>query len=303
MSDKCSLLTRESGEPLAGSAEQVQCWVMLEFRGAWKSMALEDNDLARPVQDWFGSNIEALRARGVKTRPQFIRQQHSRDKDQLSLFVGFCDPASPRLYEFTATAHEGFSGLDLGALLDDPAAYTDKLVEGDRYFVCTNGQRDACCAIYGMRVYAQLARQCGDAAWQTTHLGGHRFAATLVSLPTGAVYGQLEPMDVNALLDAQGAGELHLPKLRGLSSLDTVSQWADIALRERSGHTRSERYLLQEQGSRDGVERRVFLDSNDNSRHEIFLKPVSEAFEFHASCGEEKPKSRWLYEVLPADKD
>jgi hypothetical protein len=276
---------------------------MLEFRGAWKSMAVEDNDLARPVQDWFSSNIQAMRARGLKTRPQLIRQQHSRDKDQLSLFVGFCDPASPRLYEFTATTHDGFTSLDLGVLLDDPGAYTDQLVRGDRFFVCTNGQRDACCAIYGMRVYAELTRQCGDAAWQTTHLGGHRFAATLVSLPTGAVYGQLEPMDVTALLDAQGAGELHLPKLRGLSSLDSVSQWADIALRERSGHTQSDRYLLQEQDSRDGVERRVFLDSHDNSHHEIFLRPVSEAFEFQASCGEEKRKSRWLYEVLPANGD
>ena len=266
-------------------------------------MALEDNELPRPVQHWLTSNIEALRARGVKTRPQLIRQQHSRNKNRLSLFVGFCDPASPRLYEFTATNHEAFTGLDLGALLDDPAAYTDKLVTGDRYFVCTNGQRDACCAKYGMRVYAELTRQCNDAAWQTTHLGGHRFAATLVSLPTGAVYGQLEPADVADLLGAHGAGELHLPKLRGLAGLDRVSQWADIALRERSGQAQSGRYLLQEQDSRDGVERRVFLDSHDNSRHEIFLKPVSEAFEFQASCGEGKPRSRWLYEVLPSEKD
>lgn len=265
-------------------------------------MALDDNDLSLPVQHWFSSNIEALRARGVKTRPQFIRQQHSRDRKQLSLFVAFCDPAAPRLYEFTAESHDALTGLDLAGLLDDPPAYADRLLGGDRFFVCTNGQRDACCAIYGMRVYAQLARQCGSAAWQTTHLGGHRFAATLVSLPSGAVYGQLEPRDVDALLSAHESGELHLPKLRGLSALDSVSQWADIALRERGGSARPGRYLLQEQDSQGGVERRVFLDTSDNSRQEIFLRPASRAFEFQASCGEGNTKSRWLYEVLPAGK-
>jgi len=276
---------------------------MLEFRGAWESMALKNNDLPKPVQHWFTSNIGALLARGVKTRPQLIRQQHSRNKDQLSLFVAFCDPASPRLYEFTAATHEAFTSIELTALLDNPEAYTDSLVSGDRFFVCTNGQRDACCAIYGMRVYAELTRQCGDAAWQTTHLGGHRFAATLASLPTGAVYGQLEPVDVTGLIHAHKAGELLLPKLRGLSSLDSVSQWADIALRERSGHAQSGRYLLQERDSQDGVERRVFLDSHDNSRHEIFLKPVSETIEFQASCGEGNRKTRKLYQVQSPDTD
>lgn len=266
-------------------------------------MALEDNDLPGPVQNWFGSNIEALRGRGLKTRPQLIRQQHSRDKDQLSLFVAFCDPAAPRLYEFTAETHDDFTGLELTGLLDEPAAYTDRLVSGERFFVCTNGQRDACCAIFGMRVYAELARQCGDAAWQTTHLGGHRFAATLVSLPSGAVYGQLEPMDVADLLAAHESGELLLPKLRGLSGLDSVSQWADIALRERSGHAEPGRYRLQEQDCRDDVERRVFLDTRDNTRHEVFLRPVSRAFEFQASCGEGKPKSRLLYRVVPSGRD
>ena len=83
---------------------------------------------------------------------------------------------------------------------------------------------------------------------------------------------------------------------------DGVDRAQNIQI-ERSGHTQSDRYLLQEQDSRDGVERRVFLDSHDNSHHEVFLRPVSEAFEFQASCGEEKRKSRWLYEVLPANGD
>lgn len=262
-------------------------------------MALDDNDLPEPVQQWLASNLEALRARGLKTRPQLIRQQHSRNKDQLRLFVAFSDSVAPRLYEFNASTHEEFIPLDLCEVLDDPDAFADRRLTDERYFVCTNGQRDACCAIFGMRVYAELSRHCGDAAWQTTHLGGHRFAATLVSLPSGAVYGQLQPIDVAGLLKAHRAGDVLVSKLRGMSYLDSVSQWAEIALRERNGHHQRGRYRLQGQDTLDGVERRVFLDTLDDSLCEIHLRPHPEPLEFQASCGEDTRKRRQLYEVLP----
>ncbi len=186
-----------------------------------------------------------------------------------------------------------------GSLAGNRETYTENLVSGERYFVCTNGRRDACCALHGMRVYAELAAQCQTAAWQTTHLGGHRFAATLVSLPSGAVYGQLQPEDVSSLLKAHAAGALLLPKLRGLSRLDMVSQVADIALRERSGQHQLARYSLLEADSQNGVERRVFLDNVDQSRQEIRLKLHTQPIRFRAGCAEDTFKSRVLYQVLP----
>ena len=272
---------------------------MLEFRGAWKSRALEHNDLPARVQGWLKAGVEGLCAKGIKTRPQLIRQQHNRDKDHLSLFVGFAGITEPGLYEFRAADHEEFTAIDLLSLAENRQAYSGNLVNGDRYFVCTNGQRDTCCALHGMRVYAELARQCQSAAWQTTHLGGHRFAATLVSLPSGAVYGQLQADDVSSLLNAHSAGELWLPKLRGRSGLDTVSQVAEIALREHNGQHQLSRYSLLEAESRDGVERRVFCDRLDQSRQEIRLVPGEERLLFRAGCAEDTLKSRVLYRVLP----
>jgi hypothetical protein len=296
--DRCSALAARSKEPLAGSAEHVNCWVMLEFRGTWESQALEHNDLPTPVQGWLKDGVEGLRAEGFRTRPQFIRQQHQRDKGHLSLFVGFTGMPGPGLYEFRGSTYEDLMALDLRSLAGNRRAYAENLVSGERYFVCTNGRRDACCALHGMRVYAELAAQCQTAAWQTTHLGGHRFAATLVSLPSGAVYGQLQPEDVSGLLKVHAAGALLLPKLRGLSRLDSVSQVADIALRERSGQHQCDRYSLLEADSQDGVERRVFLDNVDQSREEIRLSPGTQPIRFRTGCAEDTLKSRVLYQVL-----
>jgi len=296
---ECSLLAAESGEPLAGTAEPVDCWVMLEFRGVWQARALEHNGLPSPVQDWLTAGVKGLCAKGFKTRPQLIRQQHNRDKGHLSLFVGFAGITQPGLYEFRAATHEEFTAIDLLSLAENRPAYSANLVSGDRYFVCTNGQRDTCCSLHGMPVYAELARQCTSAAWQTTHLGGHRFAATLVSLPSGAVYGQLRSNDVSSLLKAHAAGTLLLPKLRGRSGLDPASQVAEIALRQRSGEHQLARYSLLAAESQDGVERRVFLDSLDQSRQEIRLVPDEERLLFRAGCAEDTLKSRVLYRVLP----
>lgn len=297
-SDRCSLLARASGEPMAGTAEPVDCWLMLEYRGAWNARALEDNTLPGEVRQWLEASVAALSARGLKTRPQLIRRQHNRNRDELSLFVAFADPVQPRLYEFQVEDYLEYASLDLLMLLDDASRYEAGRIHGERYFTCTNGQRDACCAIFGMRVYAELARQADEVAWQTTHLGGHRFAATLVSLPSGAVYGQLTPLDVAPLLEAGGRGELLLSRLRGRSGLDQPAQVAEAQLRHRTGRTALDRYRLVDSAGDDGLERRVFEDTVDGSRHEIRLKAGPEPLRFHASCGEDALKSRWLYGVL-----
>ena len=59
--------------------------------------------------------------------------------------------------------------------------------------VCTHGTRDACCAVRGRPIVATLARALPDEVWECTHLGGHRFAGTLLSLPDGACFGRLDP--------------------------------------------------------------------------------------------------------------
>ncbi len=70
---------------------------------------------------------------------------------------------------------------------------------------------------------------------QSTHLGGCRFAASLVVLPQRARYSRLEPSQVDDFLTCLEQGTPYLPAYRGNPSYDAPAQAAEIALLEWAG--------------------------------------------------------------------
>ena len=97
--------------------------------------------------------------------------------------------------------------------------------------VCANGKRDACCAIVGRPVAAAAAEAHPGRVWETTHLGGHRFAPTAVALPSGWTFGRLTPESAAPTLDAIGAGVVDLEAARGRSVWPGPGQVAELAVR------------------------------------------------------------------------
>ena len=67
-----------SDDLLAGTAESVDVWLMLEYRPAWRAKAIADNALEPRIREWIDSQIARGRERGLKVRPQFIRQPPAR---------------------------------------------------------------------------------------------------------------------------------------------------------------------------------------------------------------------------------
>ena len=68
------------------------------------------------------------------------------------------------------------------------------------YLVCTHGRHDACCALRGRPVALELDRVRPGRVWETSHVGGDRFAANLLVLPTGEVYGRVLPFAASDLV-------------------------------------------------------------------------------------------------------
>ena len=58
--------------------------------------------------------------------------------------------------------------------------------------VCTHAERDPCCGTDGRALVDALAAAGVPDVWECSHLGGHRFAATALVLPTGYLYGHLD---------------------------------------------------------------------------------------------------------------
>jgi Sucrase/ferredoxin-like len=102
--------------------------------------------------------------------------------------------------------------------------------------VCTHGKHDRCCSKFGRPLYDAVREQVEDGwVWQSSHVGGDRFAGNLVSLPDGAYHGRVEPGEAWTVLDAALRGEVHLPRYRGRSCHSFPAQAAERAVREHTG--------------------------------------------------------------------
>lgn len=277
----CSQLNPD--EPLAGTADWVGAWLMLEYRPVWKAKANQDNSLAPDTRAWLDATVAALAAAGIRARPQFVRQPEREAADVRVLF-GLPD----RLFEVSGASYDHLHDVDLVALARGDTTGARQVHE-PRYFVCTNGQRDLCCARFGLPVYAALRERVGDRAWQITHLGGHRFAPNVLTLPHGALYGRVQPADVATLVDHVERGELAMPYLRGTSFLPQHVQAAEC-FAGRSGLR-----LLHVDGG-DARARVRFVDGAGTL--DIEVTRTTEPLSILASCGDVAPGSVFPYRRL-----
>ena len=213
---------------MLGTADVVDVWLLLEHRPAWRAEAWADNGLAQGAKRWLEDGIAALEAQGLKVRPQLIRQPEAK-REGFRLLVHW--EGTLRAFRAEDADYGGLAATPLDALvlheqgtpLNDP-----------HYFVCVNGQRDRCCARFGLPVYHRLRTLVGGRAWQVTHLGGHRFAPNVLVLPQGVLYGRVRQVNADVGADAVAnfvaaveSGGVPLAHLRGRSCYPQAVQAAE----------------------------------------------------------------------------
>lgn len=90
--------------------------------------------------------------------------------------------------------------------------------------VCTHGSRDACCATFGAPTYLKMhtaARNLPNTrVWRCSHLGGHRFAPTLLDLPSGRSWGLVDDSAARGILLGDSNPAELLPHYRGWAGLN-----------------------------------------------------------------------------------
>ena len=261
----CSDLSLAAGEPLVGTAGRVDVWLLLEYNPVWRAKAVTDNDLPQKITAWLDRQMESMTERGLQPRLQFIRQPEL-DREQITFFAG----TSEGLYRAEIGGYSAITDLDLAT---DLGSKSMPRVEESQYFVCTNGQRDLCCARFGLPAYASLREAVGARAWQTTHLGGHRFAPNVLTLPQGVLYGRVRPEDVSRFVEDVEAGQLARDHVRGRSALPAEAQAAEMALEED---------MLELVGCEAG---RVVMRTSRGERR--IRVTQADAMEIIASCGDD----------------
>lgn len=228
------------GEALAGTAAVARTWLLLEQPGPWGAKALRSSRLDPVV----GRELERL-AEGTGVRVALIRRPgpHA-DRHRPSrrrVLLAHTSPDNPWVRTADLTDPAELTALDFAALgSGSPGDFGAPHRGAPIALVCTNGRRDRCCAVHGRPLADELAASGDHEVWEITHLGGHRFAPTMLVLPHGYTYGRLDGHHAKDILESARAGRVVVTGCRGRSAWDRPGQAAELAIRELTGEARAD---------------------------------------------------------------
>jgi hypothetical protein len=292
MTEPCREACRAEGEPLAGTAGAARALIAI----AW------------PKPLWHAD--EALLSEGLPGELREVAARAAREGRKLTfrVFQRGPRPGTSAVEAIVWMPQDGHAVRGADLPIDRLAGFVEDALAGrlpasalqPLLLVCTDGKHDRCCATLGRGMLDAIAR-AADAAGrpfelaESSHLGGHRFAATCLALPSGLVHGRLSPDDAPALVRALAAGRPLAARFRGRFGRDEPEQVAEAWAHARFPGADTLR-LERAPGSRDAPHVSVRLRSRGRE-HALDVRLAAQRFESCTSCGEDAPKPRVRFVV------
>jgi len=217
--DRCAVQAGLRGDPMLGTAFPAPRLLLVEQPGPWGRAGLLDSRFERAaarrlvaVLDPRGVRVVAIRRPG-RAAPDGRRRWALADcrAGRERLRWGRFD-VDAELLEVAMAAMAAMEDRGTGEL---PARGAETVDQEPLFAVCAHGTHDVCCAVRGRPVAAALERIRPGRVWECSHVGGDRFAANVLVLPTGVLYGRVEAEDGPALVDAAEHGVVLADHLRG----------------------------------------------------------------------------------------
>ena len=214
----------------ATAPEASRAWLLIEHPGPWPAEAA-DAELPAALRPVVAGAVE----RGV--RLQLIRRAGRREpragqreprvtSHPTAVFAGWTAGSDPWLRRGTLG---DVSDLDLDALSSGQPIGFGVPVTEPMYLVCGHARRNACCARFGLPLAQFLAAEYPSRVWESTHVGGHRYAANLVLLPHGLYYGPADRAISAAAISAYEHRAIVPDRYRGRAGQPHDEQLAEYA--------------------------------------------------------------------------
>ena len=235
---RCSLAARQRGDAAVASAPPARRFVLLEVPGPWAvADVFAASGLSPEAVDTVRHHAGAAGARVLLIRRPGRHPARESGQSRSWAVVELGDPGGVQWGTWTS---EG----DLTAL---DAALVTRGEPADRplALVCTHGRHDVCCAVEGRPVAMQAAQDPRFDVWECSHLGGDRFAANLLLLPSGLLYGGLTASTVHEVLSAAHAGRVLLTPFRGRCGDPHAVQAVQWHALDQLGEDRPDRVVIE----------------------------------------------------------
>jgi hypothetical protein len=228
---RCSHASQAVDESMFGTASTITNWILLEHPGPWGVKALSHARLPAGL----GEHL-IRRERELRIRVLLIRRHGRGTGARRSCFAIHTGPDRPWIERADLRDVGEAADLDLEAL-GRGASVGLTLHDGPVFAVCTHGRRDPCCAERGRPLASVLASAFPEETWESTHIGGDRFAGNMIAFPHGFYFGRVDAAEGVDVASGYVAGTVDLEHLRGRSCRPTDVQAAEHFLRDRQALT------------------------------------------------------------------
>lgn len=217
----CAIANQQTGEDLIGTAGHYQTYVLIECPRPWAAKVFTSEKIPANLRDYVKSikkqrsiqflaisrgDIAATESVTVmvyeKTLPSDVAlsKQGSANRESIHNYRGY-EFQLDSLNQVVGCLEAHWQGDRIG----QPIIQKDILI-------CTHGMRDKCCARFGHTFFREAARSVKQGRlpsntriWKVSHIGGHRFAPTAISLPDGRYYGRLTIEALEAIMTRSGS--------------------------------------------------------------------------------------------------
>ncbi len=278
------------GVPTFASATVgARLWLLIEHSGPWPSH-IDDGTLPEKISELVRRALD----RGI--RPQLIRRpgRRTRPQDQgIRVLLGYAIGDKPWLARGVVA---GPDDLDLDALVAGVVPESCILEDEPVFLVCTHAKRNACCARIGLPLARGLADFLPDRVWETSHVGGDRYAANLVCLPHGIFYGSMSQAAALAAANAYRSGEVILDRFRGRAGIPEPLQAVEHFARAHTGECRLGGVAVESARS-DGDVTEAIVRVGD-VRFQVVVEPSV----FQTPCGTACAETITTYRLVSLDR-
>jgi Uncharacterized protein conserved in bacteria containing thioredoxin-like domain len=227
-------------------------WLLLEHTGPW-ARTVAESALPEPLAALvrrageLGVRTQLIRRPGVRRSRRAERATEPAGETVTGPAAGAgADGGAGRFHVLVGYAAgddpwlaEGYfadpNDLDLDSLVSGVVPESCILVTEPVFLVCTHAKRNACCARIGLPLARALAAELPGKVWETSHVGGDRYAANLVCLPHGLYYGSMSQAAAIAAASAYRRGEIVLDRFRGRAGIPEPLQAAEHFVRSLTG--------------------------------------------------------------------
>ncbi len=251
MGVSCSQAAREVAVSPAASAPCYEAYLLVELRAPWSARLWGSRFLDAELEAVL-SRIE--RDKGKRLRVQAVLPDPAwcdRDTTMVVLwergpqplgawarreFRFPCDAVAAGVESLafgagaaSRSAAADVAGASAGAGADfDVTRFEVAAAHWRDLLVCAHASRDDCCGRGGPPVYKALREAIGDdgdvRVWRSSHLGGHRFAPTMLDLPSARLWGRVDETSALAVLARSAAPSSLSDCYRGWASLPAPLQ-------------------------------------------------------------------------------